>query len=283
MFKEILHYTFKQPYMALDISGFNHHGDAIAVGHSTDGAESASGACVFNGQNSRVHVPAGNVWQELGAIKIEALVRLDDVVESGMVGRHTIAEGFLSFSLFVRRADGVVGAVVLMPEETDASAPIASGSSNSILTTLLAGGQAPDPSSTITANLPDPDPDEPEVDFAWIGVSSDSEFSPDGVRRTVTPGIWTRIVFVHDGVSLQLWLDDILAGYRDDVTFGVLGVQTGEVLIGAQQGGFGGSNLVLKGELDEVSIYKFDPYFLAKQFFCRPLDTRQAVCWRGLP
>ena len=74
----------------------------------------------------------------------------------------------------------------------------------------------------------------PEVELAWIGVNSDSAFAPDGLRRTVAPGDWTRIVFVHDGISLQLWLDDVLAGYRDEqITSGVLGVNPGGVHIGA--------------------------------------------------
>jgi hypothetical protein len=85
---------------------------------------------------------------------------------------------------------------------------------------------------------------------------------------------------MHDGLSLQLWLDDVLAGYRDDnVSTGVLGVQPGGVHVGASPNA---DQHMLKGALDEVQIWKFDPYYLTKQFFCRPLDTPQAKCWRGL-
>lgn len=269
MFKKIVHYTFKQPHAALDISPFHQHGHVTAVGHSADGSAPSSGAALFNGQKSRVHVPFGTVWTDIGAIKIEVLVRIDELGK-----RHNLVEGLLSFALFVR-SDGVVTGTFLGPKETDGPPFVAS---NSISATVLGGGGSPDPFSTLTATPPDPD--EPEVELAWIGVNSDSAFAPDGLRRTVTPGDWTRIVFVHDGISLQLWLDDALAGYRDDgIASGVLGVHSGGVHIGAWPNA---DKYVLKGALDEVSIWKVDPYFQVKQFFCRPLDTAQAACWRGL-
>jgi Concanavalin A-like lectin/glucanases superfamily len=269
MFRKIVHYTFKKPHAAFDISPFHQHGQVTSVGHSTDGSQSGSGAMLFNGNRSRVRVPFGTVWQELGAIRIEALVRIDELGK-----RHNLVEGLLSFALFVR-SDGVVTGTFLGLEDTGGPPFVAS---NSISATVLGGGGSPDPFSTLTATPPDPD--EPEIELTWIGVNSDSEFAPDGIRRTVTPGEWTRIVFVHDGISLQLWLDGVLAGYRDDnITSGVLGVHPGGVHIGAWPNA---DNYVLKGALDEISIWKFDPYFQAKQFFCRPLDTNQAVCWRGL-
>jgi hypothetical protein len=269
MFKKIVHYTFKQPQVALDISPFHQHGHATAVGHSVNGSESGSGAFLFNGQKSRVRVPFGTVWKEIGAIKVEVLVRLEHL---GL--RHNLVEGHLSFALFVR-TDGVVTGTFLGAEEPVASAFTAS---NSIVATVLGGGGSPDPFSTLTATPPDPD--QPEVELAWIGVNSDANFAPDGLRRTLTPGEWTLVTFIHDGSSLQLWLDDALAGYRDnDINSGVLGVQPGGVHIGASPNA---DQNVLKGALDEVRIWKFDPYFQLEQFFCRPLDTPQAVCWRGL-
>ena len=269
MFRKIAHYTFKQPGIALDISPFHQHGHVTAVGHSSDGSESGSGAFLFNGQKSRVRVPFGAVWKEIGAIKVEALVRLEHL---GL--RHNLVEGLLSFALFVR-TDGVVTGTFLGPEEPVAS-PLAA--SNSLVATVLGGGGSPDPFSTLTATPPDPD--KPEVELTWVGVNSDAEFAPDGLRRALTPGEWTLVTFIHDGISLQLWLNDVLAGYRDEnINSGVLGVQPGGVHIGASPSA---DQNVLKGALDEVKIWKLDPYFQVKRFFCRPMDTPQAVCWRGL-
>lgn len=268
MFKEILHYTFKRPFRAFDISSFHHHGRATGVGFNADGEESGSGAMVFNGQSSRVQVPFGKAWQDLGAIKIEALVKIDELGT-----RHNLVEGLLSFALFVR-ADGVVTGSFLAPEEPDGSDVTAS---NSLTATVLDGGGSPDPFSTLTA-IP-PDPDQPGGDFSWKGVNSDTEFSPDGVKRTAAPGDWTRVTFIHNGFSLQLWLGNAMAGYRDDVTSGVLGVQPGGVHIGAWPNT---DKYVLKGALDSVRIWKLDPIFRERRFFCRPMRGTEEACWREL-
>jgi hypothetical protein len=122
MFKEILHYTFRRAGAAFDISAFHQHGHPSGVGFSQDGAAQGSGAVVFNGQSGRVSVPFGEVWQELGALKVEVLVRLDEL---GM--RHNLVEGFLSFALFVR-GDGVVTGSFLAPKQTGGS-PFAASSS----------------------------------------------------------------------------------------------------------------------------------------------------------
>jgi hypothetical protein len=268
VFKEILYYTFRQPFRAFDISGFHQHGTPSGVGSSGDGAATGSGAMVFNGQSSRVQVPFGEVWQELGAIKVEALVRIN---QHGV--RHNLVEGLLSFALFVR-SDGVATGSFLAPEKPGGP-PFSA--SNTLAGTVLGGGGSPDPFSTLTATPPDSE--EPEVELAWIGVNTDTEFAPDGIKRTVAPGVWTRVTFIQNGFSLQLWLNDELAGYRDDITAGVLGVQPGGVHIGAWPNA---DNFVLDGALDEIRIWKLDPFYRQKRFFCRPMGNVDAVCWRLL-
>jgi hypothetical protein len=268
MFKEILHYTFRRAGAAFDISAFHQHGHPSGVGFSKDGAAPNSGAVVFNGQSGRVSVPFGEVWQELGAVKVEALVRLD-----GLGVRQNLVEGFLSFALFVR-GDGVVTGSYLAPKQMGGS-PFAA--SNSLVGTVLGGGGSPDPFSTLGATPPDSE--EPEVELTWTGVNSDSEFAPDGLKRTVAPGVWTHVTFLHNGFSLQLWLEGELAGYRDDIRSGVLGVQPGGVHIGAWPSS---NKYVLKGALDEIRIWKLDPFSREERFFCRPMDGRTEVCWREL-
>jgi hypothetical protein len=268
MFKEILHYTFRRSSRAFDISAFHQHGSPFNIGFSKDGAEHDSGAYVFNGQNSRVQVPYGEVWQELGALKVEALVRLDTL---GV--RHNLVEGFLSFALFVR-GDGRVTGSFLAPKN---SAGPGHSASNSLVGTILVGGGSPDPFATEAA-VP-PDTGEPEIELAWMGVNSTEQFAPDGITRTISVGAWTRLTLIHNGFSLQLWLDDELAGYREDIDFPVLDVQPGGVHIGAWPSS---NTYVLNGALDEIRIWKFDPFHRESQFFCRPMDAHTEVCWRAL-
>lgn len=268
MFRKILHYTFRRSDAAFDISAFHQHGRPSGVGFSKDGASPNSGAVVFNGQSGRVSVPYGEVWQELGAIKVEALVRLDEL---GV--RHNLVEGFLSFALFVR-SDGVVTGSYLAPKQSGGS-PFAA--SDSLVGTVLGGGGSPDPFSTVTATPLDPE--EPALELTWAGVNTDPEFAPDGLKRTVAPDVWTHVTFIHNGFSLQLWLDGELAGYRDDISSGVLGVQPGGVHIGAWPSS---NKFVLKGALDEIRIWKLDPFSRERRFFCRPMGVRAEICWRQL-
>lgn len=268
MFKEIVHYTFKRSGAAFDISAFHQHGHPSGVGFSKDGAENDSGAIVLNGQSGRVSIPFGEVWQELGAIKVEALVRVDEL---GI--RHNLVEGFLSFALFVR-GDGVVTGSYLAPKQMGGSPFVASGS---LAGTVLGGGGSPDPFSTVSATPRDPE--GPEVELAWTGVNTDSKFAPDGMKRSIAPGVWTHVTFIHNGFSLQLWLDDKLAGYRDDISSGVLGVQPGGVHIGAWPSS---NKFVLKGAIDEIRIWKLDPFYREERFFCRPMEVRAEICWREL-
>jgi hypothetical protein len=184
--------------------------------------------------------------------------------------RHNLVEGFLSFALFVR-GDGVVTGSFLAPKQAGGS-PFAA--SSSLAGTVLDGGGSPDPFATVSANPP-----EPEVELGWTGVNSDSAFAPDGLKRTLAAGQWTHVTLIHDGVSLQLWLGDELAGYRDDVGSGVLGVQPGGVHIGAWPSS---NKYVLKGALDEIRIWKLDPAYRERQFFCRPMSVRVEACWRAL-
>ncbi len=268
MFKEVLHYTFRQPSHPLDASPFHQHGTAFGVGFNTDGGTPGSGAMVFDGETSRVRVPFGKVWQQIGAIRVQALVQIDRL---GV--RHNLVEGFLSFALFVR-SDGIVTGSYLAPEKPGAS-PFAA--SNSLAATMLGGGGSPDPFDTVSATPPDPD--APGTDFVWLGVNTEATFAPDGTTRMLQPGVWTNVTFVHNGFSLQLWLDDHLAGYRDDITASVLGVQPGGVHIGAWPSA---DKFVLDGALDHVRIWKLDPFYRHKRFFCRPMPAADEACWRVL-
>jgi hypothetical protein len=267
MFKAIMHYPFKLPQQAFDITKFHQHGLAFGVEHEPNGASAQSGAMLFNGQSSRVHVPFHQVWQELTALKIEALVRIDSLGQ-----RRNIVEGSLSFSLFVR-ADGVVTGTFLGPPTS--GAPHAA--SNTLVATLLGGGSAPDPFDTL--GLTPAPSDEPAGDLVWHGVNTEVDFAPDGQKRTLQPGVWTRVTFIHNGFSLQLWLDDELAGYRDDIDAGVMGVQPEGVHIGAWPTG---NKYFLAGALDEIKIWKLDPTFRSQRLFCRTMDFATEYCLRGV-
>jgi hypothetical protein len=97
MFQLILHHTYKLFGEAVDISGFETHGQRVNVQFALDGVEPGSGALVFSpAAGSRVRVRQQPVWQQLRALKIEAWARVDALGQ-----RRNIIEGDGSFAFFI--------------------------------------------------------------------------------------------------------------------------------------------------------------------------------------
>jgi hypothetical protein len=71
----------------------------------------------------------------------------------------------------------------------------------------------------------------------------------------------------------------VLAGVRHDIISPVLPVQGTGVHIGWAPGAFPDT---LRGRLDELRIWKYDPYCHTKKFFCRPMPPETESCWRLL-
>lgn len=252
---------------AIDISGYENHGNTIDVLLTVSGGSPSTKAFRFNGQTSRVFIPVQPVWQDLYAIRVEAVVKINDLGH-----RHNIIEGALSFALFVR-ANGVVTATFLGLEDDNSGF-----SASNTLTASVLGGGSIDPFSTLTAQLPSsilP----PGKKLAWIGVNSSGDFSPTGIGRSMQPDTWVKITFIHNGTSLWLYMDNQLVGVRHEIESAVLPVQSDGVHLGAWPPQ---NEYLLNGDLDSLKVWKFDPYHRYKKFFCRPMSPPQEACWRTL-
>jgi hypothetical protein len=250
MWQKILDYPFKSGSAPFDASGFNNHGVPTAISPGFDGVEPGSGVFGFNGKTSQIHVPHNESWNDLVAVRVDALVKSD------LFGiRQTIVEGDYSFSLWIRQ-DLHVAATFLSPG-------------------VMASGGSPDPFDTEAA-APSPPGLGPAPE--WIGISTHGKFAPDGEPRRVKPHEWVRILFVHDGISMQLYLDGVLAAYRSDIQTLVPGVQSAGVLIGRGQT----THFGFKGVIDHIRIWKFDPYVRQHRFFCRKMESHTEACWRDL-
>ncbi|MBZ0303467.1 MAG: IPT/TIG domain-containing protein [Anaerolineae bacterium] len=102
MFKLILHHTYEILGEAFDLSGYGNHGFRTSVPFQPNGMSANSGTLTFSGGPSRVQVIDKPVWGELAALKIEALVFLDNLGQ-----RRNLVEGDSSFAFFIH-PDGVL-------------------------------------------------------------------------------------------------------------------------------------------------------------------------------
>jgi hypothetical protein len=280
MYKLILHHVYRSSAPFLDLSGHGTHAQGTNVGWSADGAVPQSGAAVFNGSTSRALVPISPVWQDLYALRVDALVRFDPVQGTPghpvRVRRHLVVEGPLSFAVFIGQERTVTGMVMGLLKDPDADDD---PSASDTLTATLSSGGSVDPFDTLVANMPDTLPIPPGYKLGWVPVTSTPEFAPDGQQRTIVPGQWTRLTFVHSGMSLWLYLDGVLAGARHDIVSPVLPVQGTGVHLGCAPGAHPDT---LRGRLDELRIWKYDPHHYTKKFFCRPMSRETEACWRRL-
>jgi hypothetical protein len=278
MYKLILHHVYRSAAPFVDVSGHGNHAQGTNVGWSADGAVPQGGAAVFNGTTSRALVPLSPIWQDLCALRVEALVRFDPVQGTPghpvRVRRHLIVEGPLSFALFIGQDRTVVGMVMGLMKDPDADNDL---SASDTLTATLSGGGSVDPFDTLVANTPEILPIPPGYKLDWVPVATTAQFAPDGQKRTIAPGQWTRIRFAHTDTSLLLYLDGVLAGARHDIISPVLSVQGTGVHIGFAPGAYPDT---LRGRLDELRIWKYDPHYFTKKFFCRPMSRETEACWR---
>lgn len=121
-------------------------------------------------------------------------------------------------------------------------------------------------------------PPLPGTSASWPGVNSDAAAAPDGVRHTVPLNVWTKLTYLHDGVSaIRLYMNDALVGAYYGVRSGIQSLGATGVHIGHWPGD---DRYTFSGEIDEVKIWKYDPDVPYKQFFCRPMSAQQMDCWR---
>jgi hypothetical protein len=116
MWQLICHHTYKYKGCAIDLSPFHNDGTRTAPddpAYSINGESPGSGTLRFETQTGRVTVARNDLWANLGAVKVQSLVRVDS-------GRHALrtlvfADDSFAFSI---DADGYLYAAVFQPGGT---------------------------------------------------------------------------------------------------------------------------------------------------------------------
>ena len=253
MWKSILDYPFKSGGAPLDASGTNNHGTPTAISFGFDGAAPGSGFFHFDGGEARVHVPYNETWNDLVGVRVEAVVRIDDI--DPIKKRNIIVDASNSFAFWVGRM-GFVGAACLGKKEAE---PAEDGDIDAFVATEF---------------------DELD-DVEWKRIHTFGSHAVEGAPRKIEPGQWAKLLFVHDGFSMKLYIDGILAAYRGGMKDPVFGVQSAGVMIGRRHT-LPATLHAFKGDIDRLRIWKFDPYARHRRFFCRKMDVGDEACWRGL-
>jgi Concanavalin A-like lectin/glucanases superfamily len=107
------------------------------------------------------------------------------------------------------------------------------------------------------------------------GVSSFSD-TPDGFPAAVPTNTWVTLALVHDGIdAMELYLDGAMIARRRGIERGVPGVGPVGVTIGNDFAG----GTPLRGEIDEIKVWRLDPHQRLRQFLARPMDEATADCW----
>jgi hypothetical protein len=89
---------------------------------------------------------------------------------------------------------------------------------------------------------------------------------------------WTKLVLDHDGFAkIRLFMDGKLVAEKL-ASGSVPSVQGSGVAIGNRLGG----GWPLKGEIDEIAIWRLDPNEMRREFLCRPFTAATARCWEDL-
>jgi Concanavalin A-like lectin/glucanases superfamily len=102
--------------------------------------------------------------------------------------------------------------------------------------------------------------------------------SMHGIQPTRVPqGKWVTVGFIHDGFdTMELYLDGEMVARRTGLraaipSLGPLGLTIGNEPDKDDQ--------YLNGEIDDLKIWRRDPFLMERQFFSRPVDGTVAACW----
>ena len=107
MWQLICHHTYKYEGCAIDLSPFHNDGIPIDKDYLKDGQSPGSGCLRFESQTARVIVKADARWTGLGAVKVEAVARVD----AGKNAVRIVALGDESFAFGID-ADGYLYAAL---------------------------------------------------------------------------------------------------------------------------------------------------------------------------
>jgi hypothetical protein len=107
------------------------------------------------------------------------------------------------------------------------------------------------------------------------GLSTYEDAPDSGQPGFLVPyGTWVSLVFLHDGFSMRLFVNDQLVAVRSTVLSGVPGVGPSGVFIGNRPG----HDAALNGDIDDVKVWRLNPHIVDTAFFARPIDRESADC-----
>jgi hypothetical protein len=96
-----------------------------------------------------------------------------------------------------------------------------------------------------------------------------------GLPALVPLDRWVTLAFVHDGVEeMELYIDGARIARRGEITRGVPSVRPRGIRIGNSFHG----DAPLRGQLDEIKVWRLDPNERERQFLARPVDEATARC-----
>lgn len=122
-------------------------------------------------------------------------------------------------------------------------------------------------------------PQTPGGQSVWHGANS-LHHCPDGNPVLVPFNQWVRLTYEHDGIAcLRLYVNDQLVAANYQLVSPVASVQNNGIFIGHWPGD---GRYTFSGKIDELKIWKYDPYSLYRQFFCRDMTTEQWLCWKSV-
>lgn len=111
-----------------------------------------------------------------------------------------------------------------------------------------------------------------------LHVRSADADSPDGRLHAVPANRWAKLGFYHDGFAkMQLSIDGRVVGEKT-VSGGVPSVQAAGVAIGNDIA----DGNPLRGDIDEISIWRLDPNEMRREFLCRHYSAKEARCWEAI-
>ncbi|WP_300014385.1 hypothetical protein [uncultured Roseobacter sp.] len=274
MFTLIYHNDYATALPPEDLSGQNEGVSVTNAVHWPVGSFEDAGFYQFNGVNAQISIPFSNLWRDLTFLRIDCEIWIDTHGK-----RHNVVEGFLSFALYVRSSGVLSATIYSLVDDTsfkDTIAPLPS--------TPVAPGADVQGSTTFTANLPGTDPEDPDIGggqtippgkkFGWIGVNSDAENAPDGVRRLVPTGEWVKVSFIRGADGFSLLMNGETVGRRPDREALVRSVQGPGVTIGS----WPNSNAyTLAGRIRSISIWKYDHQLRFNNFICGVTDAKEKL------
>jgi hypothetical protein len=113
------------------------------------------------------------------------------------------------------------------------------------------------------------------VGSGGAGVSSFND-TLGGFPVAMPTNTWMTLAFIHDGIDqMELYRDGELIARRRGITRGVPGVGSAGLSIGNNLAG----GAPLRGDIDDIKVWRLDPHERERQFFARPMDEATADCW----